>query len=109
MYNANAISMTNVYGHPIVGQEETTNNDNETIGNETLGNETLGNATLNETLPGGLDEDGGNSSNYFKFKFKNSSELVIQRTYWNAFLAGANSSWYAPNASICFNTALNLY
>jgi len=56
-----------------------------------------------------LEEDGGNKSNTFKFKFKNTSELEIQRKYWSAFLSGANSSWYAPNASICFNYGLNLY
>lgn len=31
------------------------------------------------------------------------------REYFNAYLSGLNSSWYAPNATVCMNNFMNLY
>lgn len=35
--------------------------------------------------------------------------MTLWRGYFNAYLAGLNATWYAPNATVCMNNFFNLY
>jgi hypothetical protein len=52
--------------------------------------------------------DFSNSSNVLGYKFRDQAEIDIFRMKFNAFLEGADSNFYAPNATICFNYLMNI-
>jgi len=50
----------------------------------------------------------GNETNAFGYPFQYYDRYDFERNNWVAFLAGANSTHYAPNASVCFENGLGL-
>jgi hypothetical protein len=52
--------------------------------------------------------DISNSTNLLNYNFRDYRKMEEVRTNWNAFLTGANATWYAPNSTNCFNNILNL-
>ena len=42
------------------------------------------------------------------YKFRDYAKMEEFRTHANAYLAGANATWYAPNSTVCFNDLINL-
>jgi hypothetical protein len=64
-------------------------------------------ATTDEVVPEEVP-DFSNSTNMLGYTFRDYTEMESDRINWNAFMTGANSTWYAPNSTLCYNHAVNL-
>jgi hypothetical protein len=67
--------------------------------------ETVGDEVKKKIFPRVKD---GNGTNQFGYVFQDYYNISLFRLGGQAFLQGANSSYYAPNASVCLNNLLNL-
>ena len=92
--------------HPLVRQTDPGTGDTT---DEGRGKQILDAASdVNSTVGGILAEVDGNRTNILGYPFQYYDPYTDVRNNWVAFLAGANSSHYAPNASVCFSNAMNL-
>jgi len=56
-----------------------------------------------------FDDPGmNNKTNTMEYEFQDYRLYNNIRWLWNAYLMGANATWYAPNSTTCFNHALNI-
>lgn len=59
--------------------------------------------------PYSFDDPGmNNKTNTMEYEFQDYRLYNNIRWLWNAYLMGANATWYAPNSTACFNNALNI-
>ena len=54
------------------------------------------------------EPDFSNNTNVLGYKFRDQTEIDIFRMKFSAFLSGADSDYYAPNTTVCFNNFMNL-